>query len=97
MRVVSAFAQILLSFGGQAVVPARTRRTRSARAGNVSILFTISWILDLKFWWAHSSVVERVPDKNEVVGSIPTAPTKSLNRTNGVDNRARKCIIKSGL
>ena len=27
--------------------------------------------------WAISSVVERVPDKNEVVGSIPTSPTMS--------------------
>ena len=25
--------------------------------------------------WAHSSVVERCPDKTEVVGPIPTAPT----------------------
>lgn len=25
--------------------------------------------------WAHGSVVERVPDKNEVLGSIPSAPT----------------------
>ena len=29
--------------------------------------------------WACGSVVERVPDKNEVEGPIPSTPTKNLN------------------
>ena len=28
---------------------------------------------------AHGSVVERIPDKNEVLGSIPSAPTRIRN------------------
>lgn len=35
----------------------------------------------VKYWlivWAHGSVVERVPDKNEVHGSIPCAPTSKF-------------------
>lgn len=34
--------------------------------GKVNVLSTI---------WAHGSVVERFPDKKEVLGSIPSAPT----------------------
>ena len=39
-------------------------------------LFGKIWKLNLNFR-VRSSVVERVPDKNEVVGPIPTAPTIS--------------------
>ena len=30
----------------------------------------------MESFWIGGSVVERVPDKNEVQGSIPCAPTK---------------------
>lgn len=39
---------------------------------------------------AHGSVVERVPDKNEVLGSIPSAPTLSMEDIPHNDIRAEK-------
>ncbi len=43
--------------------------------------------------WVRSSVVERVPDKNEVVGPIPTAPTEvSTDKTPFM-----RCFIVPGL
>ena len=36
-------------------------------------------------FWVSGSVVERVPDKNEVRGSIPRSPTKIWYRTSKKD------------
>ena len=44
---------------------------------NLQINHRILYNKPLSLWncRAHGSVVERVPDKNEVLGSIPSAPT----------------------
>ena len=39
----------------------------------INILF---FSLDFEWVWVASSVVERCPDKTEVIGSIPMLPTK---------------------
>ena len=38
--------------------------------------------------WAHSSMVERCPDKTEVLGSIPSAPTSEAQIYYGAGNAA---------
>lgn len=44
-------------------------------AGSIPASRTIS-LVRLVHFWVRSSVVERCPDKTEVEGSIPSAPTQ---------------------
>ena len=53
-------------------------------------------------YWAGSSVVERIPDKNEVHGSIPCPPTsyaqiynkKKHHNSCGLDNRLGIVVVE---